>query len=127
MLLVNWMNHRHWTKRSAKALSLDLNQKISDSSHASVCSIDSIDDLKSSNSECSSSESFHFPPGSMHAPSKSCTSFSSKEEENFSNSLKMNLPKLSLNASYHMAEPYVLETLFGPRYMTSLGASPCSY
>ena len=127
MLLVNKMNHRHWTKRAAKALSLALNQKKSDSSCASVCSIDSIDDLKSSNSECSSSESFHLPPGSMHAPSKSFTSFSSKEEKKFSNSLKMNLPKLSLNASHHMAGPYVLGRLFQPRYMTSLGANPCSY
>ncbi|XP_036280879.1 PWWP domain-containing protein 2A isoform X2 [Pipistrellus kuhlii] len=68
---------------------MTLNQKKSDSSSASVCSIDSTDDLKSSNSECSSSESFDFPPGSMHAPSTSSTSSSSKEERKLSNSLKM--------------------------------------
>ncbi|XP_077636923.1 PWWP domain-containing protein 2A [Crocuta crocuta] len=68
---------------------MTLNQKKSDSSSASVCSIDSTDDLKSSNSECSSSESFDFPPGSMHAPSTSSTSNSSKEEKKLSNSLKM--------------------------------------
>ncbi|XP_039732906.1 PWWP domain-containing protein 2A isoform X2 [Pteropus medius] len=67
---------------------MTLNQKKSDSSSASVCSIDSTDDLKSSNSECSSSESFDFPPGSMHAPSTS-TSSSSKEEKKLTNSLKM--------------------------------------
>ncbi|OBS78747.1 hypothetical protein A6R68_18858 [Neotoma lepida] len=42
---------------------LTLNQEKSDSCSASVCSIDSMDDVKSSNSECSSSESFVFPPG----------------------------------------------------------------
>ncbi|XP_007474023.1 PWWP domain-containing protein 2A isoform X1 [Monodelphis domestica] len=68
---------------------MTLNQKKSDSSSASVCSIDSTDDLKSSNSECSSTESFDFPPGSMHAPSTSSTSSSSKEEKKLSNSLKM--------------------------------------
>lgn len=68
---------------------MTLNQKKSDSSSASVCSIDSTDELKSSNSECSSSESFDFPPGSMHAPSTSSTSSSSKEEKKLSNSLKM--------------------------------------
>ncbi|XP_036137558.1 PWWP domain-containing protein 2A isoform X5 [Molossus molossus] len=67
---------------------MTLNQKKSDSSSASVCSIDSTDDLKSSNSECSS-ESFDFPPGSMHAPSTTSTSSSSKEEKKLSNSLKM--------------------------------------
>ncbi|KAF7478565.1 Hypothetical predicted protein [Marmota monax] len=67
---------------------MTLNHKKSDSSSASVCSIDSTDDLKSSNSECSSSESFDFPPGSMHVPS---TSSSSKEEKKLSNSLKMKI------------------------------------
>ncbi|KAM5298819.1 PWWP domain-containing protein 2A [Ctenodactylus gundi] len=70
---------------------MTLNQKKSDSSSASVCSIDSTDDLKSSNSECSSSESFDFPPGSMHAPSTSSTSSSSKEEKKLSSSLKMKI------------------------------------
>ncbi|KAM9253466.1 PWWP domain-containing protein 2A isoform 1-T1 [Dugong dugon] len=70
---------------------MTLNQKKSDSSSASVCSIDSTDDLKSSNSECSSSESFDFPPGSMHAPSTSSTSSSSREEKKLSNSLKMKI------------------------------------
>ncbi|XP_038595865.1 PWWP domain-containing protein 2A isoform X1 [Tachyglossus aculeatus] len=68
---------------------VSLNQKKPDSSSASVCSIDSTDDLKSSNSECSSTESFDFPPGSVHAPSTSSTSSSSKEEKKPSNSLKM--------------------------------------
>lgn len=68
---------------------MTLNQKKSDSSSASVCSVDSTDDLKSSNSECSSSESFDCPPGCMHAPSTSSTSSSSKEEKKLSNSLKM--------------------------------------
>ncbi|VTJ71704.1 Hypothetical predicted protein [Marmota monax] len=70
---------------------MTLNHKKSDSSSASVCSIDSTDDLKSSNSECSSSESFDFPPGSMHVPSTSSTSSSSKEEKKLSNSLKMKI------------------------------------
>uniref|UniRef100_H3AU19 PWWP domain containing 2A n=1 Tax=Latimeria chalumnae TaxID=7897 RepID=H3AU19_LATCH len=65
---------------------MTLNQKQSDSSTASVCSSDSTDDLKSSNSECSS-ESFDFPPGSMHTPSTS--SSCSKEEKKLSNSLKV--------------------------------------
>uniref|UniRef100_A0A8D0L187 PWWP domain containing 2A n=1 Tax=Sphenodon punctatus TaxID=8508 RepID=A0A8D0L187_SPHPU len=69
---------------------MTLNQKQSDSSSASVCSSDSTDDLKSTNSECSSTESFDFPPGSMHAPSSSSSSSSSsKEERKLSNSLKM--------------------------------------
>ncbi|KAG3275745.1 PWWP2A [Ictidomys tridecemlineatus] len=70
---------------------MTLNHKKSDSSSTSVCSIDSTDDLKSSNSECSSSESFDFPPGSMHIPSTSSTSSSSKEEKKLSNSLKMKI------------------------------------
>nr|CAI9697267.1 unnamed protein product [Rangifer tarandus platyrhynchus] len=74
--------------KSSISVYMTLNQKKSDSSSASVCSIDSTDDLKSSNSECSSSESFDFPPGCMHAPS-TFTSSSSKEEKKLSNSLKM--------------------------------------
>ncbi|KAM4747112.1 PWWP domain-containing protein 2A [Rhinophrynus dorsalis] len=65
-----------------------LNQKKADSSSASVCSSDSTDDLKSSHSECSSTENFDFPPGSMHTPS-STSSSSSKEEKKLSNSLKI--------------------------------------
>ncbi|XP_070793483.1 PWWP domain-containing protein 2A isoform X4 [Pituophis catenifer annectens] len=69
---------------------MTLNKKKSDSSSASVCSSDSTDDLKSSNSECSTTESFDFPPGSMHAPSSSSSSSSSlKEEKKLSNSLKV--------------------------------------
>uniref|UniRef100_A0A8W4FEP0 PWWP domain-containing protein n=1 Tax=Sus scrofa TaxID=9823 RepID=A0A8W4FEP0_PIG len=64
------------------------NRKQSDSFSASVCSIYSTDDLKSSNSECSC-ESFDFPPGHMHAPSTSSTTSSSNEEKKLSNSLKM--------------------------------------
>ncbi|XP_069052123.1 PWWP domain-containing protein 2A [Lepisosteus oculatus] len=80
-----------------------------DSSDASVCSVDSADDLKSSNSECSSTETFDFPPpGVFHAPSapstsstapnttsssssssSTCSSSSaSKEDKKLSNSLK---------------------------------------
>ncbi|XP_040201162.1 PWWP domain-containing protein 2A isoform X1 [Rana temporaria] len=66
---------------------MTLNQK-ADSSSASVCSSDSTDDLKSTHSECSSTENFDFPPGSMHAPSSSSSS-SSKEEKKLSNSLKI--------------------------------------
>uniref|UniRef100_A0ACB8EJW8 PWWP domain-containing protein 2A n=1 Tax=Sphaerodactylus townsendi TaxID=933632 RepID=A0ACB8EJW8_9SAUR len=79
-------------KRGSKSnitVYMTLNKKKSDSSSASVCSSDSTDDLKSTNSECSSTESFDFPPGSMHAPSSSSSSSSSKEEKKLSNSLKM--------------------------------------
>ncbi|XP_053574749.1 PWWP domain-containing protein 2A [Bombina bombina] len=67
---------------------MTLNQNKVDSSNASVCSSDSTDDLKSSHSECSFTENFDFPPGSMHAPSSSSSS-SSKEEKKLSNSLKI--------------------------------------
>ncbi|XP_063303844.1 PWWP domain-containing protein 2A isoform X2 [Pelobates fuscus] len=67
---------------------MTLNQTKADSSTASVCSSDSTDDLKSSHSECSSTENFDFPPGSMHTPSSSSSS-SSKEEKKLSNSLKV--------------------------------------
>ncbi|XP_078267739.1 PWWP domain-containing protein 2A [Rhinoraja longicauda] len=63
-------------------------QNKSDSSTFSVCSSDSADDLKSSNSECSSTETFDFPPGSMHVP---CSSSSSSKEEKLTNSLKMKI------------------------------------
>ncbi|XP_070595586.1 PWWP domain-containing protein 2A isoform X2 [Erythrolamprus reginae] len=94
-------------KRGSKSnitVYMTLNKTKSDSSSASVCSSDSTDDLKSSNSECSTTESFDFPPGSMHAPSSSSSSSSSpspssssssssssslKEEKKLSNSLKM--------------------------------------
>ncbi|CAI5766389.1 Hypothetical predicted protein [Podarcis lilfordi] len=80
-------------KRGSKSnitVYMTLNKKKSDSSSASVCSSDSTDDLKSTNSECSTTESFDFPPGSMHAPSSSSSSSSSsKEEKKLSNSLKM--------------------------------------
>ncbi|XP_062976600.1 PWWP domain-containing protein 2A isoform X1 [Elgaria multicarinata webbii] len=79
-------------KRGSKSnitVYMTLNKKKSDASSASVCSSDSTDDLKSTNSECSTTESFDFPPGSMHAPSSSSSSASSKEEKKLSNSLKM--------------------------------------
>ncbi|NXO58443.1 PWP2A protein, partial [Aramus guarauna] len=82
--------HQTLGKRGSKSnitVYMTLNQKKSDSSSASVCSSDSTDDLKSTNSECSSTESFDFPPGSMHSPSSSSSS-SSKEEKKLSNSLK---------------------------------------
>ncbi|XP_030638279.1 PWWP domain-containing protein 2A [Chanos chanos] len=41
---------------------MTLNPSQPDSSSTSMCSIDSADDLKSSNSECSSTETFDFPP-----------------------------------------------------------------
>ncbi|XP_028669006.2 PWWP domain-containing protein 2A [Erpetoichthys calabaricus] len=80
---------------------MSLNQKKPDSSSASVCSSDSADDLKSSNSECSSTETFDFPPpGSLHTPSTSSSataaaaatatssSSSSKDGQKLSNSLQ---------------------------------------
>ncbi|XP_066446580.1 PWWP domain-containing protein 2A isoform X1 [Eleutherodactylus coqui] len=79
------------SKRGSKSnitVYMTLNQKKADSSSASVCSSDSTDDLKSTHSECSSTENFDFPPGSMHAPSSSSSS-SSKEEKKLSNSLKI--------------------------------------
>ncbi|XP_043940438.1 PWWP domain-containing protein 2A isoform X2 [Protopterus annectens] len=69
-------------------LYMTIKQSKSESSNASVCSSDSTDDLKSSNSECSSTETFDFPPGSMHAPSTSSSSSSSKEEKKIASSLK---------------------------------------
>ncbi|XP_053318140.1 PWWP domain-containing protein 2A [Spea bombifrons] len=78
------------SKRGSKSNSpvyMTLNQAKADSSSASVCSSDSTDDLKSSHSECSSTENFDFPPGSIHAPSP--PSSSSKEEKRPSNSLKI--------------------------------------
>ncbi|XP_044137198.1 PWWP domain-containing protein 2A [Bufo gargarizans] len=69
---------------------MTLNQKKADSSSASVCSSDSTDDIKSTHSECSSTENFDFPPGTMHAPSSSSSS-SSKEEKKLSNSLKIKM------------------------------------
>ncbi|KAG8438767.1 hypothetical protein GDO86_005095 [Hymenochirus boettgeri] len=78
-------------KRGSKSnitVYMTINQKKADSSSASVCSSDSTDDLKSSHSECSSTENFDFPPGSMHTPSSS-SSASSKEEKKLSNSLKI--------------------------------------
>ncbi|XP_055735547.1 PWWP domain-containing protein 2A [Salvelinus fontinalis] len=48
---------------------MTLNPSQPDSSNTSMCSIDSADDLKSSNSECSSTETFDFPPpGDLHSP-----------------------------------------------------------
>ncbi len=41
---------------------MTLNPSHTDSSGTSMCSVDSADDLKSSNSECSSTETFDFPP-----------------------------------------------------------------
>ncbi|KAI2651250.1 PWWP domain-containing 2A-like protein [Labeo rohita] len=41
---------------------MTLNPSQPDSSSTSMCSVDSADDLKSSNSECSSTETFDFPP-----------------------------------------------------------------
>ncbi|CAN2387347.1 chromatin binding [Pristimantis euphronides] len=79
------------SKRGSKSnitVYMTLNQTKADSSSASVCSSDSTDDLKSTHSECSSTENFDFPPGSMHAPSSSSSSFS-KEEKKLSNSLKI--------------------------------------
>ncbi|KAL0994689.1 hypothetical protein UPYG_G00125840 [Umbra pygmaea] len=48
---------------------MTLNPTQPDSSNTSMCSVDSADDLKSSNSECSSTETFDFPPpGDLHSP-----------------------------------------------------------
>ncbi|KAE8613790.1 hypothetical protein XENTR_v10007872 [Xenopus tropicalis] len=82
-------------KRGSKSnitVYMTINQKKANSSSASVCSSDSTDDMKSSHSECSSTENFDFPPGSMHAPSSSSSSSaSSKEEKKLSNSLKIKM------------------------------------
>ncbi|KAL4631305.1 PWWP domain-containing protein 2A-like [Arapaima gigas] len=95
-------------KRGAKAGNLTVYMSLHpgqpDSSSASVCSVDSADDLKSSNSECSSTETFDFPPpGALHSPpvpstssivttSSTTSSFSSssvpKEEKKSSKPLK---------------------------------------
>ncbi|XP_005376312.1 PREDICTED: PWWP domain-containing protein 2A isoform X2 [Chinchilla lanigera] len=76
---------------SAVSVYMALTRKKCDSPSASVCSADSSDGLKSSNSECSSSESLDFPPGRVRAPSASSTSSSSKEEKKLNNSLKMKI------------------------------------
>ncbi|XP_076836746.1 PWWP domain-containing protein 2A isoform X2 [Brachyhypopomus gauderio] len=44
---------------------MTLNPSQPDSSSTSVCSVDSADDLKSSNSECSSTETLDFPPPAL--------------------------------------------------------------
>ncbi|KAG5853426.1 hypothetical protein ANANG_G00073290 [Anguilla anguilla] len=66
-------------KPGAKAANITvymtLNPSKLDSSNVSVCSVDSTDDLKSSNSECSSTETFDFPPpGALHSPPAPSTS-----------------------------------------------------
>ncbi|XP_051955517.1 PWWP domain-containing protein 2A-like [Xyrauchen texanus] len=50
------------SKASNLVVYMTLNSSQPDSSSTSMCSIDSADDLKSSNSECSSTETFEFPP-----------------------------------------------------------------
>ncbi|KAI1898422.1 hypothetical protein AGOR_G00072170 [Albula goreensis] len=88
------------------AVYVPLNPGQPDSSNISVCSVDSTDDLKSSNSECSSTETFDFPPpGALHSPpvpstssvvttsstsssSSSCSSSAPKEDKRPSKSLK---------------------------------------
>ncbi|KAG9346756.1 hypothetical protein JZ751_007073 [Albula glossodonta] len=88
------------------AVYVPLNPSQPDSSNISVCSVDSTDDLKSSNSECSSTETFDFPPpGALHSPpvpstssvvttsstsssSSSCSSSAPKEDKRPSKSLK---------------------------------------
>ncbi|XP_016323118.1 PWWP domain-containing protein 2A-like [Sinocyclocheilus anshuiensis] len=76
---------------------MTLNPSHPDSSSTSMCSIDSADDLKSSNSECSSNETFDFPPPgdlrSAPAPGTSSAFASAspsapKDDKNFSKSLK---------------------------------------
>lgn len=76
---------------------MTLNPSQPDSSSTSMCSIDSADDLKSSNSECSSTETLDFPPPgdfrSSPAPGTSSTFAStspsvSKDEKKRSKSLK---------------------------------------
>ncbi|KAM4826518.1 PWWP domain-containing protein 2A isoform 1-T1 [Thomomys bottae] len=68
---------------------LALNPKPADSCSASVCSLDSADDLRSCNSEGSSSESLAFPPGGRRAPPAAASS--SREERKRSHSLKMKI------------------------------------
>ncbi|ELW65825.1 PWWP domain-containing protein 2A, partial [Tupaia chinensis] len=71
--------------KSSISVSVTPNLKKSDFSNALVGSMDSSNVLRSSSSECSSSESLDFPPGNVHAPS---TSSSSKEEKRLSHSLQ---------------------------------------
>ncbi|XP_036404504.1 PWWP domain-containing protein 2A-like [Megalops cyprinoides] len=62
-------------KASNITVYMSLNPSQQDSSNISVCSGDSADDLKSSNSECSSTETFDFPPpGVLHSPPAPSTS-----------------------------------------------------
>ncbi|KAI4877598.1 hypothetical protein NFI96_027355 [Prochilodus magdalenae] len=76
---------------------MTLNPSQPDSSSTSMCSVDSADDLKSSNSECSSTETLDFPPPgdfrSAPAPGTSSTFASTspsapKDEKKRSKSLK---------------------------------------
>ncbi|XP_029555483.1 PWWP domain-containing protein 2A [Salmo trutta] len=53
---------------------MNLNPGQPDSSNTSMCSVDSADDLKSSDSECSSTESFNFPPPGRPSPAVPGTS-----------------------------------------------------
>ncbi|KAJ8406139.1 hypothetical protein AAFF_G00310270 [Aldrovandia affinis] len=76
---------------------MSLNPSQPDSSNISVCSVDSTDDLKSSNSECSSTETFDFPPpGALHsppAPSTSSVVTSSSTSSSSSSSSSSSAPK----------------------------------
>ncbi|XP_066573182.1 PWWP domain-containing protein 2A [Amia ocellicauda] len=74
-------------------MSLNQQSKADSCSGSSVCSVDSADDLKSTNSECSSTETLDFPPpGVLHTsatppdPSTSSSSSSSLTPNNVSSS-----------------------------------------
>ncbi|XP_069850041.1 PWWP domain-containing protein 2A isoform X1 [Dipodomys merriami] len=80
--------------RGALAVFVTLHQKPADSCSASVCSLDSADDLRSSSSEAScSSESFAFPPGGVHAPPAPAAAPAAPEEDEAKpgHSLKMRI------------------------------------
>ncbi|XP_028840072.1 PWWP domain-containing protein 2A isoform X2 [Denticeps clupeoides] len=65
------------SKAGSLVVYMTLNPNHPDSSNTSMCSFDSADELKSSNSECSSTETFDFPPpGELRSPPTPGTSSS---------------------------------------------------
>lgn len=87
----------HGSKAGNLVVYMTLKPRQPDSSSTSMCSVDSADDLKSSNSECSSTETLDFPPPgdfrSASAPGTSSTFISAsssapKDSKKRSKSLK---------------------------------------
>ncbi|XP_023689737.2 PWWP domain-containing protein 2A [Paramormyrops kingsleyae] len=89
---------RQGAKAGSLSMYVSLNASQPDSSSVSVCSVDSADDLKSSNSECSSTETFDLPPpGALHSPpvpsSSSIVTASSTTPSFSSSSSSLSVPK----------------------------------